>query len=77
MYLGEPPFDPHGLAVRAGGHVAVGQHAGEPDGGFQQIGVRAENGRQAASSCGDALNVRPAAGKGFVEEYPGQLFGPG
>jgi hypothetical protein len=29
MYLGEPPFDRHGLAVRAGGHVAASQHAGE------------------------------------------------
>ena len=29
MYLGEPPVDRHGLAVRAGGHVAAGQHAGQ------------------------------------------------
>ena len=29
MYLGEPPFGPHGLAVRAGGHVAASQHAGK------------------------------------------------
>ena len=29
MYLGEPLFDRHELAVRAGGHVAVGQHAGK------------------------------------------------
>jgi hypothetical protein len=129
MYLGEPPVDPHGLAVRAGGHVAVGQHAGQyvrcrvelgvqdvgesafagfddgagvmgdqpaqhgvgvlgvaqvpgavelvqagdgeigciadvvhPRRGFQQIGVRAENGRQAAGPGGDALHMRPAPG---------------
>ena len=29
MYLGEPPFDRHGLAVRAGGHVAASQDAGQ------------------------------------------------
>ena len=29
MYLGEPPVDRHGLAVRAGRHVAAGQHAGK------------------------------------------------
>ena len=29
MYLGEPSFDRHGLAVRAGGHVAARQHAGQ------------------------------------------------
>jgi hypothetical protein len=28
MYLGESPFDRDEVAVRAGGHVAVGQHAG-------------------------------------------------
>jgi hypothetical protein len=141
MYLGEPPLDLNGLAVRAGGHVAASQHAGQyvrcrvelgaqdvgesafagfddgagvvgdqpaqhgvgvlgvaqvpgaielvqagggeaggvadvvqPGGGFEQVGVRAENGRQAA--CGDALDVRPAAGQGFVEECPGELFAP-
>jgi len=29
MYLGEPPFDRHGLAVRAGGHVTASQNAGQ------------------------------------------------
>ena len=29
MDLGESPLDRHGLAVRAGGHVAAGQHAGK------------------------------------------------
>ena len=143
MYLGEPLLDRHGLAVRAGGHVAASQHAGQhvrcrvelgaqdvgesafagfddgagvvgdqpaqhgigvlgvaqvpgavelvqagggeaggvadvvqPGGGFQQIGVRAENGCQAACPGGDALDVRPAAGQGFVEECPGELFAP-
>ena len=28
LYLGEPLLDRHGLAVRAGGHVAARQHAG-------------------------------------------------
>ena len=143
MYLGEPLFDRHGLAVRAGGHVAAGQHAGkllrrrlelqaqdigesafagfddgagvmgdqpaqhgvgvlgvaqvpgavelvqardgkvgcvadvvQPRGGFQQIGVRAENRRQAACPGGDALDVRPAAGERFLEECPGELLRP-
>jgi len=143
VYLGEPPFDWHGLAVRAGGHVAARQRAGQcvrcrvelgtqdigqsafagfddgagvvgdqpaqqgvgvlgvgqipgavelvqagggeagcvadvvqSGGGFQQVGVRAENRCQAAGPGGDALGVRPAAGKGFLQECPGQLFGP-
>ena len=143
MYLGEPLLDRHGLAVRAGGHVAARQHAGQyvrcrvelgtqdigesafagfddgagvmgdqpaqhgvgvlgvaqvpgaielvqagdgeaggvadvvqPGGGFQQIGVRAENRCQAACPGGDALDVRPAAGQGFAEECPGELFAP-
>ena len=29
VYLGEPLFDGHGLAVSAGGHVAAGQYAGK------------------------------------------------
>jgi hypothetical protein len=29
MDLGESPVDRHGLAVWAGGHVAVGQHGGK------------------------------------------------
>ena len=29
VYLGEPLLDRHGLAVRAGGHVTEGQHAGK------------------------------------------------
>ena len=49
----------------------------QPGGGFQQVGVRAESGCQAACPGGDALDVRPAAGQGFVEECPGQLFSPG
>jgi hypothetical protein len=29
LYLGEPLFDRHEVAVEAGGHVAAGQHAGQ------------------------------------------------
>jgi hypothetical protein len=29
LYLGEPPLGRHDLAIRAGGHVAEGQHAGK------------------------------------------------
>ena len=49
----------------------------QPRGGFQQIGVRAEDGCQAAGPGGDALGVRPAAGKRLLQERPGQRFGPG
>ena len=45
-------------------------------GGFQQIGVRVENGCQAACPGGDALDVRPAAGQGFLEKRPGELSCP-
>ena len=46
-------------------------------GGFQQIGLRAENRCQAACPGGDALDVRPAAGERLVEECLGEMFGPG
>ena len=139
VYLGEPLFDRHEFAVRAGGHVAAGQHAGQcvrrrlelaaqdvgksafagfddgagvmgdqpaqqgvgvlgvaqvpgaielvqaregkaggvadvvqPRGGFQQIGVRAENGCQAACPGGDALGRAPSGG----EEAPAGAPGP-
>ena len=35
----------------------------QPGGGFQQIGISAENGYQIACPGGDALGVRPAAGE--------------
>ena len=47
-----------------------------PRGGFQEIGVRAENRCQAAGPVGDALNVRPAAGEPLLEESPGELLRP-
>jgi hypothetical protein len=46
-----------------------------PRGGFQQIGVCAEDGRQTACPRGDALDVGPAAREGFLQECPGKLFG--
>ena len=49
----------------------------QPCGGFQEIGVRAEDWCQAACPGGDALGVRPAAGERLLQERPGQLFGPG
>jgi hypothetical protein len=63
--------------VQAGGGEAGGvADVVQPGGGFEQVGVRAEDGCQAACACGDALDVRPAAGQGFVEECPGELFAP-
>ena len=47
-------------------------HAAAP----REIGVRAENGCQAAGPGRDALNVRPAAGEPLLEESPGELLRP-
>ena len=58
---------------KAGGVADVVQ----PCGGFQQVGVSAENGCQAACPGGVALGVRPVAGERLLQERPGQLFGPG
>jgi hypothetical protein len=49
----------------------------QPRRGFQQIGVRAKNGRKAACPGGDALDVRPAAGERFLQECPCELLRPG
>ena len=63
--------------VQAGGGEAGGvAEVVQPGGGFDQVGVRAENSRQAACPGGDALDVRPAAGQGFLEECPGELLRP-
>ena len=48
----------------------------QPRRGFQEIGISAENRRQAACPRGHALDVRPAAGQGLLEEFPGELFAP-
>jgi hypothetical protein len=40
VYLGEPPFDRNGLAVRAGGHVAASQNAGELVRGMIELGAQ-------------------------------------
>ena len=57
---------------KAGGVADVVQ----PRGGFQQIGVSAENRRQAAGPGGDALDVRPAARERLLEERLGQSVRP-
>jgi hypothetical protein len=148
LYLGKPLLGRHGLAVRAGGHVAASEHAGQyvrcrvelgtqdigefafvgfddgagvmcdqpahqgvgvlgvaqvpgavelvqarkgkagrvadvmqPRGGFQQIGVSAENRCQAACPGGDALDVGPAARVGSISvdrrDAGGRLSGHG
>ena len=48
----------------------------QPSGGFQQVGVRTEGGRQAARLGGDALDVGPAAGEGVLQECLGEVFSP-
>ena len=63
--------------VQAGGGEAGGvADVVQPGGGFDQVGVRAENRCQAACPGGDALDVSPAAGQGFAQECPGELFAP-
>jgi hypothetical protein len=52
------------LMQARGGQVGRVADVVQPRGGFQQLGVRAENGCQAACPGSDALDVRPAAGKG-------------
>ena len=64
------------LVQAGGGEVGCVADVVQPRGGFQQIGVRAENGRQAAGLGGDALDVRPAAGKGRLKECPDEVFAP-
>ncbi len=48
----------------------------QPGGGFQEIGVSAENSRQAACPRGNAFDVRPAAGEGLLEKCLAEMFGP-
>ncbi len=63
--------------MQAGGGEAGGvADVVQPGRGLQQIGVRAENVCQVACSGGDALDVRLAAGQGFLEEFPGELLRP-
>jgi hypothetical protein len=59
-----------------GGQVGRVADVVQPCGGFQEIGVSAENGCQAPCSPGDALDVCPAAGEGLLAEFLCELFGP-
>ena len=61
MYLDEPLFGPDGLAVRAGGHVAVRQHAG------QYVRCRVELGAQ---DVGESAFVGFDDGAGMVGDQP-------
>ena len=61
--LGEPPFDRHGLAVRAGGHVAASQHAG------QYVRCRVELGAQ---DVGESAFAGFDDGAGVVGDQPAQ-----
>ena len=60
------------------GHGKAGRVADvvQPRGGFQEIRIGAENGCQAACLGGDALDVRPAAGQGLLQECLGEMFRP-
>jgi hypothetical protein len=60
-----------------GGEAGRAADVVQPGGGFEQIGVSAENRRQAAGPGGHALDVCPAAGEAFLEEHLGELSGPG
>ena len=73
--VAEVPDAVEGMQARGGqaGRVADVMQPG----GFEQIGVSAENRRQTACPGGHALDVCPAAGEGLLEEYLGELSGPG
>ena len=49
----------------------------QPRGGLDQLGVGAEGRAEGAGPGGDALDVRPAAGKSLREEDTGEVFSPG
>src|SRR5690348_1903730 len=63
MYLGETPLDLNGLAVRAGGHVAASQYAG------QCVRCRVELGAQDA---GESAFAGFDDGAGVVGDQPAQ-----
>ena len=48
----------------------------QPRRGFQEIGIRAENGCQAARPRGHALEARSAAGEGLLQGCLGEMSGP-
>jgi hypothetical protein len=63
--------------VQAGdGQVGYVADVVEPRRGFEKAGLSGENGWQPARPRGDALDVRSAAGQAFLEEVPGEIFGP-
>ena len=64
-------------AVQAGGGE-FGEIADvvQPCGGLKELGVRAEGWLEATGPGGDALDVRPPAGKGTFEESAGKIFSP-
>jgi hypothetical protein len=63
VYLGEPLLDLHGLAVRARGHVAARQHAG------QHVRYRVELGDQ---DNGESAFAGFDDGAGVVGDQPAQ-----
>ena len=48
----------------------------QPRGGFEQLGVIAEDGGQGPGSRGYPLDMRPAAGQRDFKELAGEFFGP-
>jgi hypothetical protein len=62
-YLNKPRFDRHGLTVRAGGHVAARQHAG------QDVRRRVELGAQ---DIGESAFAGFDDGAGVVGDQPAQ-----
>jgi hypothetical protein len=63
LYLGESLFGRHELAVRAGGHVAVGQHVG------QQL---RRGGELQAQDVGESAFSGFDDGAGVVRDQPAQ-----
>jgi hypothetical protein len=48
----------------------------QPRGGFEQVGVLAEDRGKGPGSRGHSLNVRPAAGQRDLQELACEFFGP-
>ncbi len=48
----------------------------QPCGGFEQLGLIAEDGGQGSGSRGYPLDMRPATGKRYFKELAGEFFGP-
>ena len=78
MYLGEPPADWHGLAVRASGHVAASQDAGQDvrcrvELGAQEVGESAFAGFDGGAGVVGDQSAQQGVGVQDVAQIPGSV----